>query len=82
MIRRKDEVFSIFKRFKTLVKSHSEKKIKVMRKGGGGEYTSNLFEGFCAEHGIDHEVTARYTPQHNEIAERRNQAILDMASLC
>ena len=79
MIKRKDEVFEIFKRFKILVENQSEKKIKVLRTDGGGEFTSKMFEDFCAEHGVDHEVTAPYTPQHNGIAERRNRTILDMA---
>ena len=65
MIKRKDEVFEIFKRFKILVENQSEKKIKVLRTDGGGEYTSKIFEQLCAEHGIDHEVTNPYTPQHN-----------------
>src|ERR1051325_6396980 len=38
-----------------------------------------MFEKFCVEHGVDNEVTAHYTPQHNGIAERRNITILDMA---
>ena len=78
MIRRKDEVFSIFKRFKMLVKNQSKKKIKVLRTDGRDKYTFKIFEEFCAKDGIDHEVTASYTPQHNEIAQRRNMTILDM----
>ena len=38
-----------------------------------------MFENLCAEHGVDHEVTAPYTLKHNGIAERRNKTILDMA---
>ena len=78
MIKIKDKVFEIFKRFKILVKNQSEKKIKVLRIDGGGEYTSKMFEDFCEEHGVDHEVTAPYTPHHNGINERRNRTILDM----
>src|ERR1043165_7930307 len=79
VIQGKDEVFEIFKRFKILVENQSEKKIKVLQTDGGGEYTSKMFEDFYAEHGVDHEVFAPYTPQHNGIAERRNKTILDMA---
>lgn len=64
VIRRKDKVFLIFKIFKMLVKNQSEKKIKVLRTDKGGEYTSKIFEDLCAEHGINHEVTSPYTPQH------------------
>lgn len=51
-----------------LIKNQSEKKIKVLRTDGGGEYTSKIFEQFCVEHGTDHQVTAPYTPKHNGIA--------------
>ena len=37
-----------------------------------------MFEELCAEHDIDHEVTAPYMPQHNEIEEIINMTILDM----
>ena len=75
MIKRKDKVFEIFKRFKILVENQSEKKIQ----DGDDEYTSKMFEDFYVEYGVDHEVTSPYTPQHNGIVERRNITILDMA---
>lgn len=43
LVKRKDEVFEVFKRFKLLVENQSEKKIKVLRTDGGGEYTSKIF---------------------------------------
>ncbi|GAU42259.1 hypothetical protein TSUD_327370 [Trifolium subterraneum] len=49
------------------------------RTDGGGEYNSKNFESFCTSHGIEHEIIAPYTPQHNGLAERRNRTILDMA---
>ncbi|XP_050877815.1 uncharacterized protein LOC127081616 [Lathyrus oleraceus] len=33
---------------------------------------------FCEENGIELEVTAPYTPQHNVLTERRNETLLDM----
>src|ERR1044072_6729952 len=74
----KSDVFVTFKRFKVLVENHSEKSIKVLRTDGGGEFTSNEMEDFWKIHGIIHEITAPYTPQHNGMAERRNGTILNM----
>lgn len=71
MIRHKDEVFKIFKRFKILIETQSEKRIKVLRTTGCGEYTSKIFEFLCVEYGIDHKVTAPYTLKHNGITKRR-----------
>jgi len=68
----------MFQKFKVLVEKHSGKSIKILRTDGGGEYTSKVFEKFCEDNGIVHEVTAPYTPQHNGLAERRNRSLLDM----
>jgi len=57
----------VFRKFKTLVDNQSEKKIKILRTNGGGEYTSRMFEEFCVNHGIDDEVIAPYAPHHNGI---------------
>ncbi|RDX64254.1 hypothetical protein CR513_57211, partial [Mucuna pruriens] len=51
----------------------------ILRTDGGGEYNSKEFKEFCEAKGIEHEVTAPYTPQHNGLAERRNRTLLDMA---
>ena len=52
--------------------------MKKLRTDGGGEYTSFEFVKFCNEEGIEHEIIAPYTPQHNGIAERKNRSILNM----
>jgi len=81
LIKAKIEAFDMFQKFKILVEKQSGKSIKVLRTDGGGEYTSKVFEKFCENNGIVHEVTApytSYTPQHNGLAERRNRSLLDM----
>ena len=78
MIKAKSEAFDVFQKFKILVEKQSGKFIKVLRTDGGGEYTSKVFEKFCEDNGIVHEVIAPYTPQHNGLAERRNRSLLDM----
>ncbi|CAJ2635289.1 unnamed protein product [Trifolium pratense] len=78
LIKAKNESFDVFKRFKKKVEKESEKSIKILRTDGGGEYTSNEFKQFLADQGIEHEVTAPYTPQHNGLAERRNRTVMNM----
>lgn len=68
----------MFKEFKALVERQSGYKVKMMRSDSGGEYTSNEFHRYCDEHGIRHEITFSHTLQHNCMAERKNQTILDM----
>ena len=45
-IRRKSDVFSIFKVFKVRVELELGKKIKCLRNNNGGEYTSDDFDAF------------------------------------
>jgi transposase InsO family protein len=78
LIKTKDEVLSVFQRFKLLVEKQAERELKILRSDGGGEYTSNDFKNYCMNHGISHEVIAPYTPQHNGLCERRNRTIMDM----
>jgi transposase InsO family protein len=82
VIKRKDKVFEIFKIFKMIVKNQSEKKIEVLRTGGGGEYTSKMFDEFYVEHGIDHNLIAPYTPQHNGISERTKRPYWTWRDAC
>lgn len=66
-------------RFGKLWSKNSESQLKVLRSDGGGEYMSNEFKSYCTREGIEHEVIAPYTLQHNGIAERENRTILNMA---
>jgi transposase InsO family protein len=78
LIKFKTEVFTEFQKFKVKAEKQSGQKIKILRTDGGGEYNSIEFQKFCDDNGIEHEVTAPYTPQHNGLAERRNRTLLDM----
>jgi hypothetical protein len=62
-LKTKDEAFSRFKEFKSLVENQTWKKIKVLRSDNGGEYTFEEFKGFCKEVGIKMEMTVLYNPQ-------------------
>jgi transposase InsO family protein len=78
LIKTKDEVLTVFQKFKVMVEKQAERGIKILRSDGGGEYTSTAFTNFCTSEGIMHEITAPYTPQHNGLCERRNRTIMDM----
>ena len=65
---KKSDTYDKFKNFKALVKNQSDKKIKVLRTDGGGEFTSDEFEDYLSEHGIHHEKTVAYTPEQNGVA--------------
>ena len=77
-MKQKSEVFEKFRHFKTLVEKQCGHYIKVLRTDRGGEYISKDLLRFCRENGIQKKFTARYTPQQNGVAERKNRTILDM----
>ena len=78
LIKRKSDVFDVFKKFKRMVEKQSGKHIKVLRTNGGGEYVSDVLQKFCEAEGIMHEVTPSYTPQHNGTDERKSRTITNM----
>ena len=76
----KDEALNCFKTYKAEVENQLGKKIKRFRSDLGGEYFSNEFDLFYAEHGIIHERTSHYSPQSNGIAERKNRNLTDLVN--
>ena len=76
-IKRKVDIFSVFKIFKARVELESEKKIKCLRTDNGGEYTSNEFDNFCQQEDIKRQLTVEYTPQQNGVAKRMNRTLLE-----
>ena len=66
-LKNKDEVFESFKEFKALVENLSEKNIKILRSGNGGEFTSSEFNEYWKEDGIKREITIPYNPQQNSV---------------
>lgn len=78
LIKRKDEVFEVFKRIKSMVERQCGKKLKTLKTDGGGEFTSGEFMSYCNDEGIIREVVPPYTPQQNGIAERKNRTIMNM----
>jgi transposase InsO family protein len=49
----------------------------VFRTDGEGEYMSKHFESYLKTKGIHHEITMLNTSQHNGMAERLNQTLME-----
>ena len=78
-LKQKSEVASVFWKFKTWIENQSGCKIKVIRYDNGTEYTADKFAKFCEVAGIEHQLTATYTPQQNGVSERKNMTIMETA---
>jgi transposase InsO family protein len=75
LLKTKDEVFSKFQEFKAEIENLTNKKIKTLRTGNGGEYISKEFVAFCKSAGIRRELIVPHNPQQNGVAERKNGSI-------
>nr|GFA35943.1 retrotransposon protein, putative, Ty1-copia subclass [Tanacetum cinerariifolium] len=78
LLKHKHEVFETFKVFKNKMENQPGKTIKALRSGRGDEYISQEFKYYLKAYGIIQQLTPPYTPQHNDVSERRNHTLLDM----
>ncbi|GKD85465.1 gag-pol polyprotein [Tanacetum coccineum] len=81
-IKKKSNVFEVFKVYKARVELDSRKKIKCLRTDNGDEYTGDEFDTFCKQEGIKRQFTTAYTPQQNRVAKRMNITLLERARAC
>jgi transposase InsO family protein len=85
----KSNVFSIFKGFAKRAENEFDFKIKKIenefdfsdkiRSDNGSEFKNSRIEDYCAKKGVKHEFVVKYTQQQNEVLERKNQTLIDMA---
>ena len=64
-------------------KLQNEKGVPIIkiRSDHGKEFENAKFEAFCNKHGIKKEFSAPKTPQQNEVVERKNRVIQEMAKV-
>ena len=56
-----------------------ETKIKKVRSDNDTEFKNTNIEEYLDEEGIGHEFSVPYTPQQNEIIERKNRTLIEAA---
>jgi hypothetical protein len=78
-LKEKSEALEKFKVSKALTENKTGKRLKVVRSDRGGEFSSGNFKEFCDKHGIKREYTIPRTPQQNEVVERLNRSVQQMA---
>ena len=77
ILKSKDQAFSTFRDWKTMVETQTGRKVKRLRTDNGLEYCSTEFDSFCKQHGIVRHKTTVGTPQQNGMAERFNRTLLE-----
>ena len=74
------ELFSIFQKFHTEIRTEFNTLIRILRSDNAKEYFSTPFSSFMSSHGILHQSSCAYTPQQNGVAERKNRHLIETAS--
>jgi len=75
----KDDAFSVFKRLGKIIQNEKNCIIVVIKTDHGGEFQNERFEKFCEKFGIQHNFSALRTPQQNEVVERKNRVLEEIA---
>uniref|UniRef100_A0A2N9HBT2 Integrase catalytic domain-containing protein n=1 Tax=Fagus sylvatica TaxID=28930 RepID=A0A2N9HBT2_FAGSY len=76
LLKNKSDTFTVFQQFKATIATQFNLPIKILRSDCGGEFTSQPFETFCANHGIIHQLSCPHTPQQNGVAERKHRHLV------
>ncbi|GKE03663.1 putative RNA-directed DNA polymerase, partial [Tanacetum coccineum] len=79
LIKSKDEFPHFITVFYNLIENQFKRKIKVFRSGNRTEFINQTIHRFYADKGIIHQTSCAYTPQQNEIAERKHMHLLNVA---
>ena len=74
---RKSDVGKAFEAYVNFVQNQFDRRIKSVRTDDGKEYRTSVMKQVLRNQGIDHQVTARYTPQQNGVAERANRTVME-----
>ena len=69
------------KRFLRRAQNEFELKVKKIRRDNGFEFKNLQVEEYLEEEGVKHEFSAHYTPQQNDVVERKNMTLIDMARM-
>lgn len=79
LLEHKDETAQFIIKFITLVERQTDKKVKCILSDNETEFCNKTVDDFCHSLGIDHQISALYTPQQNEVVECRNQTLIEAA---
>jgi transposase InsO family protein len=75
----KSDVFPTFKIFIKRIHNEFETTIKKVRSDNRSEFKNTRVDDLCDEFGIRHQFSAKYTLQSNDLVERNNRTLIDMA---
>jgi transposase InsO family protein len=77
----KSETQEVLKKFLKRAQNEFDAKVKKIRSDNGSEFKNTQVEDYLNQGGIEHEFSAPYTPQQNEVSERKNMTLIELARI-
>jgi transposase InsO family protein len=74
----KSDMFATFKTFIKRIHNEFETTIQKVRCDNRSEFQNTRVDDLCDEFGIRHQFLTKYTPQSNDLVERKNRILIDM----
>ena len=71
------KLFSIFQKFHAKINTQFNTSICILRSDNAKEYFSTSLSSFMSSHGILHQSSCAYTPQQNEVPQRKNRHLVE-----
>jgi len=78
LLKYKSQYFKTFKNFHVLIQNEGQSHIFPRHTNNWGEYTSNEFENYVLQHGIQNQTIIPYNSQHSGVAKIMNKTILNI----
>jgi transposase InsO family protein len=82
LLQDKGETQEVLKKFLKRAQNEFDAKVKRIRSDNDTKFKNTQVENYLDEEGIKHEFLAPYTPQQNEMDERKNRTLIEMARTC
>lgn len=79
LLQHKSQVVTTFSSFIKMVETQFSVKIKIVRTDNGSEFININFLNLLSQHSIIHQRSCVYTPQQNDIVQRKHRHLLQLA---
>jgi transposase InsO family protein len=79
ILKNKNEILDCFRAYNNLVEKQTGARIKYLQSDNGRDYCITTFNQFLEAEGIQRRLSVPHTLQQNDVTEKINHTILDMA---
>ena len=79
LMKEKSETATNFQFFHTMISTQFKSQIQVLKTDNAKDYFNSILGSYLSKHGIVHISSCVDTPQQNEVGERKNRHLLEVA---